>query len=49
MKFDESSDLGTTYTDKINISRPDMIKAEEKSASIRTGFYSRKVTKDKEQ
>ena len=42
-KFDENSDLSTTYLGKINMTRLDKIRAEERFSIIRIRVYSCKV------
>ena len=42
-RFDENSDLSTTYLGNIDIIRASKIKAEEKSSYIRTWIYDRKI------
>ena len=42
-KVDKNSDLGTAYLGKVNISRSDKIKTEEKMSNIKTGLYIGKI------
>ena len=42
-RFDENSDLNTTYLGRIDATRASKIKAEEKNSYIRTRVYNRKV------
>ena len=42
-RFDENSDLNTTYLGKIDITRLSKIKVEEKNSYIRARVYDRKI------
>ena len=42
-KFDENSDLGTKYLGRIDMIRPENIKAEKKISYIRTRLHNKNI------